>query len=285
MKIVIISSDKWIDKCREDKFLMNSLINAGIACEIDSWEHGIKWDEDDLLILRSPWDYYENYDAFRNWLCILKNKHIRIANGVNNILVNIDKKQQFLNLSECKLPMVPYLIADSIDLVVDWYENSKYQKVVIKPTISASGHDTYLIESKKDIYDKFWNIVKTNRSVIIQPFVENINKGEVSLIYFHGIFSHGVIRYPGIIGQKKIPVFLTSVDTEWLEAGEEICKYIGAEELLYVRIDLVKFEGKITIMEIELSEPDLYFTFDSSGSKIKQFISEIKKEMCKDTPY
>lgn len=52
-----------------------------------------------------------------------------------------------------------------------------------------------------------------------------------------------------------------------------------------MRIDLVKFEGKITIMEIELSEPDLYFTFDSSGSKIKQFISEIKKEMCKDTPY
>lgn len=283
MKIVIISSDKWKNKCREDKFLMDCLISEGIECEIESWESGVKYNEGDLLILRSPWDYYEKHVEFRKWLCDLRDKHINIANGVSNILVNIDKQRQFLSLLDCEVPLIPFVITDTVDSAIDWYEGKGYQNVVIKPTISASGYGTYLVKSKEELCYKFCDIIKTNRNVIIQPFVESINQGEMSLIYIHGVFSHGVIRYPGVISEKKKAVFLTSIDEEWLEAGNKICRYISAEELLYVRIDLVRFEEQISIMEIELSEPDLYFTLDTTGDKMKRFILEIKKEAYKNT--
>lgn len=281
MKTVIISSDKWKNKCREDQFLLNSLLNNGIECEIKSWQENIDWAEYELLILRSPWDYYERYEDFCDWLHMLEKNSIRIANGARNILCNTDKQQQFIKMSDCEVPLIPYYVANSVSEAIEWYENSNYDKVVIKPSISASGHNTYLIDSNSELFDKLQIIMNQGHCVIMQPFVKNIERGEISLVYFHGVFSHGVLRYPGIIGARKKAVLLTEIDDEWLLAGEKICRYIGAKSLLYVRIDLVMYRDKITIMEIEMSEPDLYLTLDSEGTRIKHLILEIEKEMKK----
>lgn len=279
MKIAIISSNKWKDKCRGDRQLHVALLDRGIISEIVSWQENIDWQSFDLLILRSPWDYYEMYDDFCLWLEYLKVNRVKIANGAENIINNTNKDSQFQLLSGSGIPLIPYYICDIVSDAFRWVSENSYEKIVVKPSVSASGYNTYLIKNLDNLKEKFNMILQDGHKVIIQPYISNVSSGEISLVYFHGDFSHAILRYPGVIGQKKEAVPMSLIGEDWLEVGNRICKYLKAERLLYIRIDLVKYYDIISVMEIEIAEPDLYLDLDYAGKNtMEKFVTEIVKE-------
>ena len=279
MKVALISSNKWKNMCRGDLSLLKNLLQNDIEAEIVSWQEELEWANYDLLILRSPWDYYESYEDFCNWLISLKKHNLHMANGIDNILLNINKKEQFNYLQSCEIPLVPYICTDSYNELIDWYNINNYRKAVIKPVVSAGGYQTFLIQNRDELLQKMMLITNTKNQIILQPYVEDIVKGELSLVYFHGKFSHAVLRYPGVIEKYEKSHILDKVEKEWLLAAEKICECLHAEDLLYVRIDLVRFHNEISIMEVELSEPDLYLGFESESARMKRFIKEIEEEL------
>ena len=122
-------------------------------------------------------------------------------------------------------------------------------------------------------------ILESGLAVIAQPYINEIKNGEISLVYFNGRYSHAVLRYPGIIGQKKNAVPIKKVSDSILFLGEKVCNAVGADSLLYMRVDIVETKTMPLIMEIEITEPDLYLTlkYYSPVNPVENFISEIQE--------
>ena len=138
---------------------------------------------------------------------------------------------------------------------------------MVKPLVGASGYDTFLLDSKDSGIDVS---VLLGREVIIQPFMKDIlTEGEISFLYFKGNYSHSVIKSAGN-GDFRIQE----------EHGGKVKRYIASKEELtyidnilskveyewsYARVDVVRSEGKLLLMELELIEPELFFRFSDNG--------------------
>lgn len=278
--IAIVTSRQWYLKCREDLFLRDALQSKGIRCEIAVWsDNNMDWNVFSLVLIRSTWDYYLHYNDFCDWLKRLKAHGVLVANGVDRILINTDKEQQVRQLYKLQANVIPFSIWHSLkDIKYLWDE------IVIKPTISASGYNTFLFDCRMKrncllLNNYVHQILESGLAVIAQPYINEIKNGEISLVYFNGRYSHAVLRYPGIIGQKKNAVPIKKVSDSILFLGEKICNAVGADSLLYMRVDIVETKTMPLIMEIEITEPDLYLTlkYDSPVNPVENFISEIQE--------
>ncbi len=257
MNVALISSNKWLNKCIDDGLLQAALLNANINTKILSWEKDSDWKLFDLVLIRSTWDYYQNYEGFCDWLIKLDSSGIRVANGVKKILSNINKELQFKELIDCPIPLIPYCICNSVEEACEWVVRHNYSQIVIKPTISAGGYKTVLYRNLDDMKAAISGFLLTEKGVIVQPYVPEVLNGEISLIYFHGKYSHAVVRNPGIIGTRRPPQVLSNPDQEIITAGNQVIKHLKAEGQLYTRIDLIRYQGMISIMEVEMAEPPL----------------------------
>lgn len=270
-RVALVSSRTWFRKSREDQGLEAALCSAGIQAEILCWEDSVPWQQYDLVILRSPWDYYLQYEAFRLWLVSLQEQGVNLANGVDRVLNNISKTTQLEQLKRCEIQPIPSYVCRSEETVYTWLTRTDCRRFVVKPDVSTSGHNTFLIDmdgSSGKCSAAITKILSEGRVAIVQPFIPEVNDGELSLIYFLGSFSHAVLRHPGVLADKKHPEPVRP-EIRYREAGDRICSFLGGQELLYARVDLVGYHGRIHIMEVELAEPDLYLTLDYPSVEIR----------------
>ncbi len=280
-RIALITSRKWNVPVRCDRLLAGALCSAGIHADILCWEDPHPWTSYDLLILRSCWDYHLHYADFCRWLAGVKESGAHIANGVNTIEVNIDKVQQMTLLRKGSIPVIPSLICTSMEEAYSSFRREHNGRAVIKPSVSASGYHTSLVRNEQELICAARPILEDGKKIILQPYVEAVQDGEMSMIYYHGIFSHAVRRCPGITADKHAPCPVNMPDSQWLEAADTVSSEILAEKLLYARIDLISYRGAIHIMEVELAEPDLYLDLGYSWtpSPLERFVEHIQQEM------
>lgn len=283
-KIALVTSKKWYRRCREDLYLEQQLFQADYLPEIVSWTDSLPWESYDLVILRSAWDYYQEYNTFCAWLQTLRNCHVPIANGADRIIQNINKPIQLQQLVSCPTPPILSQICSSIEEVLTAADSLTQQQLVIKPGISASGHNTFLI----DRTTKQWEchlqevakiILNETAKAIVQPFMPAIFSGETSLIFFCNLLSHGVVRFPGVLGQRQYAIPLKQIPSKFAEAGRKVLEHIGNTDLLYARIDMIEQDGQIYVMEVELAEPDLYLSLNYPDQEppILHFLEAIRQ--------
>ena len=263
MKVAIVSSLEHRNKISEDKGLKSALQKYGIESDIVAWESkDAKWTIYDAAILRSAWGYHKKYNEFTHWLDYLDTCGVRLINPTNMVRWNIRKDLQLDTLQTLGIPVIPYCITNSADISVSTLRKQfDTNKIVLKPTVSASGTDTYLLGdslSKNAIVPADIATIFKNRKIIAQPYLENITDGEYALVYIGGQFSHAVIRFPGVFAQKQSPVYIenSKVPAKVLELAESCSKKLNqhfGSTPAYARYDIV---GGV-VMEIELAEPDL----------------------------
>lgn len=282
-KIGIVSCDKWKDKIKEDLLLQKELIKNGIDAEIISWQNSeINYDKYNCLILRSVWGYQDCYEKFKEWLLFVKSNNIIIFNDVNIILDNIRKDIQFEILKKYSIPYIPTtIIRDSID----WNRLDFYgQKFVIKPIISGSGNNTYQFDSKEEVDEiirrKYETILQqSDNGLIIQPFISGISNGEYSCVFIDGINTHNMLRFPGVLGEKKRAEYLTTVPKSVLDLATQVSKIPEFSGYLYARIDIVLQNNRPYIMEVELTEPDLLIKYISDEEIQGQVLNKLVKKV------
>lgn len=282
-KIGIVSCDKWKDKIKEDLLLQKELIKNGIDAEIISWQNNeINYDKYNCLILRSVWGYQDCYEKFKEWLLFVKSNNITIFNDVNIILDNIRKDVQFEILKKYSIPYIPTtIIRDSID----WNKLDFYgKKFVIKPIISGSGNNTYQFDLKEEIdngiREKYETILQqSDNGLMIQPFVSGIINGEYSCVFIDGINTHNMLRFPGILGEKRRAEYLTTVPKSVLDLAIQVSKIPEFSGYLYARIDIVLENNKPYIMEVELTEPDLLIKYISDEEIQGQVLNKLVKKI------
>ena len=282
-KIGIVSCDKWKGKIKEDLLFQKELIKNGINAEIISWQNsGINYIEYDCLILRSVWGYQDDYENFKEWLLFIKENNLIMFNNVNIILDNIRKDVQFEILKKYNIPYIPTtIIRESINWnKLDFYE----QEFVVKPIISGSGDNTYKFAANEEINEmirKKYEITlqQADNGLLIQPFVSGINKGEYSCVFIDGINTHNMLRYPGVLGEKKRAEYLTTVPKSVLDLAIQVSNIPEFSGYLYARIDIVLENNKPYIMEVELTEPDLLIKYVPDVEVQRQILNKFVKKI------
>ena len=291
-KVAIVSCDKWIGKLEEDNNLKNALINLGIDARIISWQQPLQ-EEYDLLILKSVWGYQNYYTDFKKWLLYIKANNIPLFNNVDMVLSNIMKDIQFDILRKGNVDFIDTIFLQQSEVLnmntFDMLGNNSY---VIKPTISGSGENTYLINGssdmsiqnviqKENIVEIYSKILDNNNDckIMVQPFISEINNGEYSCIFIDGKLTHTMLRFPNIFHEKRRPYLVSEVPDVIIELAKRIEKIQEFNEYLYMRVDMVLIDGNAKIMEVELTDPDLLTKYISNMDVKSNVIKTLAKSI------
>jgi glutathione synthase/RimK-type ligase-like ATP-grasp enzyme len=229
-------------------------------------------DDVDVIVLRSCWDYHQDATGFRAWLA----QHDgRILNPSAVAAWNLDKSYlEDLATRGVLVPATAWIRKGEPGSLREHLERKGIDAAVVKPVVSMGGWETWrtsLADAERD--DAQFRALVSDRDVMVQAFAESVlDEGELSLVYFGGVFSHGVRKVPHG-GEFRIhaehggratlyePVpHLLDVAARILDATPH------AEPLLYARVDLVTSAAGPLLMELEVIDPELFFRFDVTAA-------------------
>ena len=273
MKIALATSTAWPNLSPDDANLGAELAAAGFDAKPAVWsEPSIDWSAFDLVIIRSCWDYHLRCDDFLAWTKHLEKQGVAIANTASTVKWNAHKSYLFdLERKGVRVPATLLLKKGAKA------PRPEEKRLVIKPAISASAHETHLVDASHAaaVLDR----LLAQGDVIVQEFVSEVTTdGEWSLIYFDRELSHSVKKEPrrgdfrvqeehgGSSEGGEPPASVLLLAEQALNAVDE--------DLLYARVDIVERPSGALLMELELIEPGLFFGKDPLAGR--RFAAAVK---------
>ena len=246
----------------ESHLLVAALTAHGIDTLVTTWDADLDWAQFPLVVLRSPWDYFERLNEFLPWA-----ENVAAQTTLVNHYPVIDwncHKRYLRELGENGLPVVPTLWLDhgSPDSAAR-LAATPWPEVVIKPAVSIGAINTLRGERDAAASREHIAALLVDGDVMVQPFLPAIaSEVEISLIFFGGQFSHAIRKVPQPGDYRVQDMYGGSVHAH-LPSAEEIKLATSALSLTplptaYARVDLVRHEGRLLIMELELIEPELF---------------------------
>jgi len=251
----------------DDLLLKAALQEIGIAGVPSVWSDAqVDWDAFDAVVVRSPWDYFERTGEFRAWLDTRIASGGLLCNSADILDWNYDKKY-LTDVERAGVPLVPTICIARGDTLADIAALARargWDDIVVKPTISGGGYRTYrfgvaeLARHRADIEQTL-----EDRGVLVQPFLPEIQSGgELSMLFFDGVFSHAVCKRPKD-GDYRVQFqhggTTSSVEvSDALIAQGQVCVGAAPSLPVYARVDGVVREGQFLLMELEVFEPLMF---------------------------
>lgn len=252
----------------DDRVVLPALRERGFEPEAVQWDADVDWSRYDRIVIRSIWDYFRRFDEFGAWLDRLDQMGAPVLNPVRTLRWNSDKRY-LRQLTERGLPTVETVWisrGERLDLPA-LFAVRGWQEAVVKPSVSGGGWRTFRVRrDQAESAQAEVDALAQQGDVMVQPFVREIlDEGERSLVYFNRFFSHAMQKRP------KAGEFLVQLEhggtIERFEPAGDLRdlaeRALGEIEgpLLYGRVDVVRFQGRWAIGEVEVVEPMLYFRF------------------------
>lgn len=211
------------------------LLLAHLDARAVVWDDpAVDWRAFDAVVIRSTWDYHKRIGEFRAWIDRLDASGARLWNPPALLRWNTHKRY-LIDLAARGVNVVPTLLTS---------------RVVVKPAVSATAYRTHVL-------DPF------EQEMLVQPFIDEvITGGEWSLIFFAGAFSHAVIKRARAGDFRVQSEFggtseVATPDASLIEDARNILRTIE-EPWLYARVDAVVRDGRLLLMELEMTEPSLF---------------------------
>lgn len=286
-KIALVTAIAAFDKDEDLAPLHDALREAGAEVSILAWDDpSVSWARFDIALLRSPWDYVERLGEFLAWAERVSTV-TTLLNPLEVIRRNTDK-HYLADLQQRGIAIVPSVFVEpGADAAVALHEFlarfPSAAEFVVKPSVGAGSRDAqrHARGAQGAAQSHIARLLQAQRSVLLQPYLDKVDEaGETALIYFNGVFSHAIRKGP-LLKPASGP-------TEELFAPETITpRQPGADEraladrvvaelpglfgldgpLAYARIDLLRDgEGRPCLLELELTEPSLFFLFDEGAA-------------------
>lgn len=270
----------------DDPIAEEELQSRGWKIDVVPWqEKNRNWSQYDIVVVRSTWDYFDYQEAFLENLEEISRQTL-LLNPSDLIRWNVEKTY-LKEMSEKGLSTVPTMWMESFnwEQIQSSFQSLRTERIVIKPTISAGSKNTYLIgQSDLESYQEVLSKDFSERPAMIQPFLPSIQTvGEHSLFFFGGQYSHTVVKVPksgDFRVQEEFGGETTKVDPsqKMNDLATEIVKKIPYKTL-YARVDLVQWQEKWALIELELIEPSLYFRCDDqSASRFADALEKVVSE-------
>jgi len=266
-RICFVTCRAWPEISESDRLVQRALEARGATVEARAWnDPSAVWDGFDAIVLRSNWDYHFEPDAFLGWLDRLERAGARVFNPPALVRWNLTKAY-LLELARAGVPTVATVILEDESRagIEALMAARAWHRVVMKPVISASAHDTRLVSAAT--MDEAVGALASGairRPVLLQPFVEEIQtRGEWSLVFIETEMTHAVLKRPAAGEFRVQPRLGGTVETPPPPAAIQAVARAALAALpvppLYARIDGVETAAGFQIMEVEVNEPGLFF--------------------------
>ncbi|MDQ3930891.1 MAG: hypothetical protein M3328_17315 [Chloroflexota bacterium] len=267
-KIALVTYRDLPELCDDDRLLLEYLNGHGVQAEAVVWDaQDVTWDNFSCVVLRSCWDYHLQPREFAEWVNRLAAAEIPMLNPTETVLWNMDKAYlQDLSRNGIKVvPTVTLRKGEPTDLH-SILETHGWDEAVIKPSISATAFKTWrtTLADARNNNAKFQQML-ADSDMLVQPLIKEVaHKGEWSLVFFGGEYSHAVLKRPRE-GDFRVQEMYGGSSTRETPPNELVAQ---AREVLsrsgrawsYARVDGVEVGGELVLMELELIEPYLFLS-------------------------
>ncbi|MBB6242971.1 hypothetical protein [Rhodanobacter sp. MP1X3] len=266
----------------DDSHLMVSLQRLGVESTACVWnDPRVDWAAFDAVLIRSIWDYFKHYPAFRQWLDQLS---IPTINNKNLLRWNSDKSY-LLDLAEQGVDIIPTLITPAKKLQ-QMLATMPAQEVVVKPTISGTAWHTARGVVGETEFNRVIAQLPLEFDYLVQPYVpEVVSDGEWSLLFFDGEYSHAVIKKPAMgdyrvqsdFGGTANPIKPDASLIASAKRALAAAVATGHADIAYARVDGVISRGNFLLMELEMIEPFLHL--EACPDAAERFASNLWKRL------
>ena len=264
--------------------LAEALRRAGAAPSIVAWDDPtVSWGRFDAAVLRSPWDYTQRPVEFLAW-CERIGTQVRLLNPLPVVKWNTDK-HYLAELAAAGVPVIESFFIEPRKVDPHELEGSgpsprpaphdfsdvpDWDEFVVKPAIGAGARDTqrYVRTEREQAEAHAARLLAAQRSVLVQPYLDQVDQaGETALIFFDGVFSHAIRKGPLLArgeGPTQSLFAAEQIDarepsTAEFDVAHKALEAIPFGRLAYARIDLLPSPAGPRLLELELTEPSLFF--------------------------
>jgi len=239
---------------------------------------GAPWDgpraafaDADAVVLRSTWGYYRALDEFKAWTEAMA-ASTRLFNSIDLVRWNLRKDYvEKLAAAGVRVPR-SFVVACDVPAIGRVFEATGWTQAVVKPASGASGHSVELLQ-RATLDAQVAGLADEARQagVVVQEFLPEIAGGELSLVYFDGVFSHAIRKRPppGEFRTNSRYRPVRTAETPPLDIAQQgaACLATLPEVPLYARVDGIVRDGVLIVIEVEVLEPALALDVDPSSAE------------------
>jgi hypothetical protein len=265
-RVALVTCAAYPNLFEDDLLLAGALEQLGISALPAVWsDAAVDWASFAAVVIRTPWDYFERAAEFRAWLDARIASRVLMCNAGDILDWNYDKRY-LQDLEAAGVPLVPTLCigrGEQAD-VAALARARGWNEIVVKPTIAGGAYRTYrFFVQNAAAYAKEIDDTLADRGVLVQPFLpEILSGGELSMLFFDGVYSHAVCKRPRP-GDYRVQ-FQFGGTTESVEiepalvAQARACVLAAPSLPVYARVDGVVKDGRFLLMELEAFEPLMF---------------------------
>lgn len=235
----------------DDAALARALDAKGVSVRFAVWnDPDVDWSKTGKAVVRSTWDYHLHAMAWSKWLAVAE-RQTRLVNDPGLLRWN-SRKSYLRQLEAAGLPVISSLWVDH-DVVP--LRELPWPELVLKPQVGASAHEVKRFPREDPRAAAHLRRLVDAGGGVVQPYLEGVEQGERSLVFFNGAYSHAFTRPPFSSGTDPSVAPHAASDTE-IDTGRHVVANLPSLPA-YARVDLVPSEAGPRIMEVELIEPFL----------------------------
>jgi len=266
-RVSLVTCDAFPTLHEDDLPLIPALAALGLAAEPRVWnDPAVDWSSFDAIVIRSPWDYFERVAEFRAWLQARVAGPALLCNSGDVLTWNLDKRylEELARAGVAIVPTVRIARGEKPDLAA-LADARGWKEIVIKPSISGGAYRTHRLRvDEAGAYAAEAEDILRDRGLLMQPFLPEIADGELSLLFFDGVFSHAVRKRP-TPGEYRVQFQFggtaepVDVDATLVEQARA-CVLVAPSLPVYARVDGVIKDGQFLLMELEVFEPLMFLS-------------------------
>jgi glutathione synthase/RimK-type ligase-like ATP-grasp enzyme len=269
--IILATAADQPDITASDKLYAEALKRRGISVTGAPWDGPrAAFEGATAVVIRSTWGYYRVADSFRDWTEAIATATL-LFNPI--ALVRWNLRKDYLGKLAAAGVRVPHshFVAAEIDAIENVFAQTGWSRAVVKPATGASGYSVELVARREGAaFVARLPAEARSAGVLVQEFLPEIEDGELSLVYFDGVFSHAVRKRPpkGEFRVNSRFGATRSAETPSYDAAEQGAGALRAlpELPLYARVDGVIRDGELIVIEVEVLEPALFMEFDPAAA-------------------
>jgi glutathione synthase/RimK-type ligase-like ATP-grasp enzyme len=258
-----------ISACGSDDDLLplqSACAALGVRADIVAWDDPtVSWARFEAVVLRSPWDYTRRLTEFLAW-CERVSALTTLLNPLDVVRWNTDKHY----LGELAAKGVPVIESHYLEPGDDPASLRLPAEFVLKPCVGAGsrGARRFLAAERDAALAHARELLAQGHSVLLQPYLAQVDDaGETALVFFEGSFSHAIRKGPllrrGEAATRALfapeHIAARTPSDEERSVAKRILAALPFERLAYARVDLLPSPGGPQLLELELTEPSLFF--------------------------
>ncbi|PYQ22165.1 MAG: hypothetical protein DMF79_06545 [Acidobacteria bacterium] len=273
MRFAFATWSKRPELTADDGRAAEALRRLGHLVEPIPWDAGqIAWAAFDAVVVRSVWDYHLRPAEFLRWVEAVDRAGTPLLNPAVVLRWN-HHKSYLRDLAARGVETVPtlWLARGAETDLLRLLTERGWPEAVVKPAVSASAYETWGISGAPALADqRRLEALLDAGEVLVQPLLPEVrSRGEWSLVFFGGAFSHAMLKSPRAgdfrvqeeLGGRAEPA---DPSPRLVEQAARALAAVAAP-CLYARVDGVERAGQLLLMELELIEPVLYFGADPAA--------------------